>query len=285
MCELILSIYRDFGFEDVHIKFADRPERRVGSDEIWDRSEAALRAAVESTGLDFTVNPGEGAFYGPKLEFVLRDAIGRDWQCGTLQVDLNLPERLGAAYVGEDGRKHVPVMLHRALFGSLERFAGILIEHYAGNLPLWLAPVQAVVATVVSDADDHARECARRLEARAGLRARTDLRNETISYKVRQHSLSKAPAILVAGRKEAEDGTVTVRRLGTRRQETLTVEAAVDALLAESQAKAPPPANPPRRSRRLAPVQSKRGRRGGRRRGKGLVGAAGIEPATPTMSR
>jgi len=240
VCELILSIYRDFGFEDVHIKFADRPERRVGSDEIWDRSEAALRAAVESTGLDFTVNPGEGAFYGPKLEFVLRDAIGRDWQCGTLQVDLNLPQRLGAAYVGEDGRKHVPVMLHRALFGSLERFAGILIEHYAGNLPVWLAPVQAVVATVVSDADDHARECVRQLEA-AGLRARIDLRNETISYKVRQHSLSKAPAILVAGRKEAEEGTVTVRRLGTRRQETLTVEAAVAGLLAESRAKAPPP--------------------------------------------
>ena len=240
VCDLILSIYRDFGFEDVHVKFADRPERRVGSDEIWDRSEAALRAAVESTGLDYTVNPGEGAFYGPKLEFVLRDAIGRDWQCGTLQVDLNLPERLGAAYVGEDGRKHVPVMLHRALFGSLERFAGILLEHYAGSLPLWLAPVQAVVATVVSDADDHARECARRLEA-AGLRARTDLRNETISYKVRQHSLAKAPAILVAGRKEADDGTVTVRRLGVRRQETTPVEAAVAALAAEAAAKAPPP--------------------------------------------
>jgi len=240
VCELILSIYRDFGFEDVHIKFADRPERRVGSDEIWDRSEAALKAAVESTGLDFSVNPGEGAFYGPKLEFVLRDAIGRDWQCGTLQVDLNLPERLGAAYVGEDGRKHVPVMLHRALFGSLERFAGILIEHYAGNLPLWLAPVQAVVATVVSDADDHARECARRLEA-AGLRARSDLRNETISYKVRQHSLAKVPAILVAGRKEAEDGTVTVRRLGTKRQETLPVETAVARLSAEVEAKSPPP--------------------------------------------
>ena len=240
VCELILSIYRDFGFEDVHIKFADRPERRVGSDEIWDRSEAALRAAVESTGLDFSVNPGEGAFYGPKLEFVLRDAIGRDWQCGTLQVDLNLPERLGAAYVGEDGRKHVPVMLHRALFGSLERFAGILIEHYAGNLPLWLAPVQAVLATVVSDADDHARECARRLEA-AGLRARTDLRNETISYKVRQHSLAKVPAILVAGRKEAEDGTVTVRRLGTKRQESLPVETAIARLAAEVAAKSPPP--------------------------------------------
>ena len=240
VCELILSIYRDFGFEDVHIKFADRPEKRVGSDDIWDRSEAALRAAVESTGLDYTVNPGEGAFYGPKLEFVLRDAIGRDWQCGTLQVDLNLPERLGAAYVGEDGRKHVPVMLHRALFGSLERFAGILIEHYAGNLPLWLAPVQAIVATVVSDADEHARECALRLEA-AGLRVRTDLRNETISYKVRQHSLAKVPAILVAGRKEADDGTVTVRRLGTRRQESLPVEAAVAALAGEAAAKSPPP--------------------------------------------
>ena len=240
VCELILSIYRDFGFEDVHIKFADRPEKRVGSDDIWDRSEAALRAAVESTGLDYTVNPGEGAFYGPKLEFVLRDAIGRDWQCGTLQVDLNLPERLGAAYVGEDGRKHVPVMLHRALFGSLERFAGILIEHYAGNLPLWLAPVQAIVATVVSDADEHARECARRLEA-AGLRVRTDLRNETISYKVRQHSVAKVPAILVAGRKEADDGTVTVRRLGTRRQESLPVEAAVAALAGEAAAKSPPP--------------------------------------------
>ena len=240
VCELILSIYRDFGFEDVHIKFADRPEKRVGSDDIWDRSEAALRAAVESTGLDYTVNPGEGAFYGPKLEFVLRDAIGRDWQCGTLQVDLNLPARLGAAYVGEDGRKHVPVMLHRALFGSLERFAGILIEHYAGNLPLWLAPVQAIVATVVSDADEHARECARRLEA-AGLRVRTDLRNETISYKVRQHSVAKVPAILVAGRKEADDGTVAVRRLGTRRQESLPVEVAVAALAGEAAAKSPPP--------------------------------------------
>ena len=170
----------------------------------------------------------------------MRDAIGRDWQCGTLQVDLNLPARLGAAYVGEDGRKHVPVMLHRALFGSLERFAGILIEHYAGNLPLWLAPVQAIVATVVSDADEHARECARRLEA-AGLRVRTDLRNETISYKVRQHSVAKVPAILVAGRKEADDGTVAVRRLGTRRQESLPVEVAVAALAGEAAAKSPPP--------------------------------------------
>ena len=240
VCELILGIYRDFGFDDVRVKFADRPKRRVGSDEIWDRSETALRAAVEATGLDYTVNPGEGAFYGPKLEFVLRDAIGRDWQCGTLQVDLNLPERLGAAYVGEDGRKHVPVMLHRALFGSLERFAGILVEHYAGNLPLWLAPVQAMVATVVSDADEHARECARRLEA-AGLRVRVDLRNETISYKVRQHSVAKVPVLLIAGRKEAEDGTVTVRRLGTKRQETLGAEAAAAALAEEVAAKSPPP--------------------------------------------
>ena len=240
VCELILSIYRDFGFEDVHIKFADRPEKRVGSDDIWDRAEEALRAAVESTGLDFTVNPGEGAFYGPKLEFVLRDAIGRDWQCGTLQVDLNLPDRLGAAYVGEDGHKHVPVMLHRALFGSLERFAGILIEHYAGSLPLWLAPVQAIVATVVSDADEHARECVRRLEV-AGLRTRADLRNETISYKVRQHSVAKVPAILVAGRREADEGTVTVRRLGTRRQETVPLDAAVASLAAEVSAKAAPP--------------------------------------------
>ena len=240
VCELILSIYRDFGFEDVHIKFADRPEKRVGSDAIWDRAEAALRAAVESTGLEYTVNPGEGAFYGPKLEFVLRDAIGRDWQCGTLQVDLNLPVRLGAAYVGEDGHKHVPVMLHRALFGSLERFTGILIEHYAGHLPLWLAPLQVVVATVVSDADEHARECVRRLEA-AGIRAGADLRNETISYKVRQHSVAKVPVILVAGRKEADEGTVTVRRLGSRRQETLALDAATASFADEVAAKAPPP--------------------------------------------
>ncbi len=240
VCDLILGIYRDFGFEDVHVKFADRPPLRVGSDEIWDRSEAALRTAVDAAGLECAVNPGEGAFYGPKLEFVLRDAIGRDWQCGTLQVDLNLPERLGASYVGEDGGRHTPVMLHRALFGSLERFTGILIEHYAGALPLWLAPVQAVVATVVSDADGHARECARRLEE-AGLRARLDTRNETISYKVRQHSLAKTPAILIAGRQEAEDGTVTVRRLGVKRQETLPLEALAGALAREAAERAPPP--------------------------------------------
>ena len=158
VCQLILDIYKDFGFDEVRIKFSDRPEKRIGSDDIWDKSEAALKLAVEATGLKYSVNPGEGAFYGPKLEFVLRDAIGRDWQCGTLQVDLNLPERLGAFYVGADGEKHHPVMLHRALFGSLERFTGILIEHYAGNLPLWMAPVQAVVATITSDADAYASE-------------------------------------------------------------------------------------------------------------------------------
>lgn len=240
VCKLILSIYRDFGFEDVHIKFADRPERRVGSDEIWDRSEAALRGAVDAMGLAYTVNAGEGAFYGPKLEFVLRDAIGRDWQCGTLQVDLNLPERLGASYVGEDGHRHAPVMLHRALFGSLERFTGILIEHYAGNLPLWLAPVQAMVATVVTDAEAHARECVAALGA-AGLRARTDTRNETISYKVRQHSVAKVPVILVAGRQEAEDGTLTMRRLGVKRQQTLPVAEVIEALREEVATRAAPP--------------------------------------------
>ncbi|MBM3506087.1 MAG: threonine--tRNA ligase, partial [Alphaproteobacteria bacterium] len=179
VCQLILNIYRDFGFEDVRIKFSDRPAKRIGSDAIWTRSEAALKAAVDATGLSYTTNPGEGAFYGPKLEFVLRDAIGRDWQCGTLQVDLNLPERLGAFYIGPDGEKHSPVMLHRALFGSLERFTGILLEHYAGKLPLWLAPVQAVVATITSDGDPYASEVAGLLMAH-GLRVETDLRNEKI---------------------------------------------------------------------------------------------------------
>jgi threonyl-tRNA synthetase len=223
VCELILSIYRDFGFEDVHIKFADRPDNRVGSDEIWDKSEAALSAAIESSGLEYTLNPGEGAFYGPKLEFVLRDAIGRDWQCGTLQVDLNLPERLGAHYIGEDGDKHTPVMLHRALFGSLERFAGILIEHYAGRLPLWLAPVQAVVATITSDGDDYAMDVANRLRA-DGLRVEVDLRNEKINYKVREHSLQKVPVLIAVGKREVEERTVSIRRLGSKGQEVLGLE-------------------------------------------------------------
>lgn len=232
ICELILGIYKDFGFEDVRIKFADRPEVRVGSDDIWDKSEAALRAAIESTGLPFTHNPGEGAFYGPKLEFVLRDAIGRDWQCGTLQVDLNMPEKLGAQYVGEDGQKHTPVMLHRAMFGSLERFAGILIEHYAGNLPLWLAPQQVVVATITSAADDYAIEVAKACRA-VGLTVETDLRNEKIAYKVREHSVGKVPVILAVGEREIENRTVAMRRLGQKHQKVLSLEEATAALQSE----------------------------------------------------
>lgn len=229
--DLILDIYRDFGFEDVAIKFSDRPEQRIGDDAVWDKSEAALKQALEATGRPFGYNPGEGAFYGPKLEFVLRDAIGRDWQCGTLQVDFNLPERFDATFVGEDGAKHRPVMLHRALFGSLERFTGILIEHYAGAFPLWLAPTQVVVATITSDADDYALQVAARLRA-AGLRVETDLRNEKINYKVREHSLQKTPVIAVVGRREAEEGKVALRRFGGENQQVMTLEEAV-ALLGE----------------------------------------------------
>ena len=229
---LILEIYRDFGFDQVRVKFSDRPEKRVGSDAIWDKSEAALKVAVEAAGLEYELNPGEGAFYGPKLEFVLRDAIGRDWQCGTLQVDLNLPGRLGASYIGEDGQKHQPVMLHRALFGSLERFAGILIEHHAGRFPLWLAPVQVVVATITSDADDYAQQVAQALFAQ-GVRVATDLRNEKINYKVREHSLQKVPVLFVVGRKEAEDETVSIRRLGAKQQQVVNFQTAIAALLNE----------------------------------------------------
>jgi len=241
VCDLILGIYRDFGFEDVRIKFADRPEVRVGADEVWDQAEAALKTAIETTGLEYTYNPGEGAFYGPKLEFVLRDAIGRDWQCGTLQVDLNLPERLGASFVGEDGNKHTPVMLHRAMFGSLERFIGILIEHYAGALPLWLAPVQAVVTTITSDGDEYACEVAEALRA-AGLAAETDLRNEKIGYKVREHSVAKIPVIIAVGKREVEERTVAVRRLGSKRQQVLALDEAVEALAAENRERRAPPA-------------------------------------------
>ncbi len=233
VCELVLSIYRDFGFEDIQIKYADRPDKRVGDDSVWDKAEAALQQAAQATGLEYTLNPGEGAFYGPKLEFVLRDTIGRDWQCGTLQVDLNLPERLGAQYVGEDSHKHTPVMLHRALFGSLERFIGILLEHYAGALPLWLAPVQVVVATVVSDADAWANEL-RGLLLDAGLRVDSDLRNEKISYKVREHSLQKVPVMAVVGKREADDGTVTVRRFGSKEQVTLPADRFVQQLHLEA---------------------------------------------------
>jgi threonyl-tRNA synthetase len=231
--EQMLSIYRDFGFEDVRIKFSDRPAKRVGSDEVWDKAEAALKRAVEAAGLSYELNPGEGAFYGPKLEYVLRDAIGRDWQCGTIQVDFNLPGRLGAFYIAPDGEKTVPVMIHRAMFGSLERFTGILIEHYAGHLPLWLAPTQAVVATIVSDADVYAEEVLAALQA-AGLRAEADLRNEKINYKVREHSLAKVPVLLVVGKREAEEKTVSVRRLGSQAQQVMTLNEAIRMLAAEA---------------------------------------------------
>ncbi len=232
VCDLILSIYRDFGFDDVRIKFADRPEARVGDDEVWDQAEQALLKALEAGGLDYTHNPGEGAFYGPKLEFVLRDAIGRDWQCGTLQVDLNMPGRLDATYIGEDGNKHTPVMLHRAMLGSLERFMGILIEHHAGNLPLWLAPQQVKVLTITADADDYAAEIVAALQA-AGLRASADLRNEKISYKVREHSVAKIPVQFAVGGREVENRSVAVRRLGSKKQQVMTLDDAIAALVAE----------------------------------------------------
>jgi len=232
-CKLLMEIYRDLGFEDVRVKLATRPDNRIGSDEIWDKAEAALTQATETAGLAYSLNPGEGAFYGPKLEFVLRDSIGRDWQCGTLQVDFNTADRLGASYVAEDGAKHAPVMLHRAILGSMERFIGVLIEHYAGKFPLWLAPVQAVVATIVSDADSYAKEAAAELAA-AGIRVETDLRNEKINYKVREHSLAKVPYLLVAGRREAENRTLTLRHLGSEAQENLALSAAVHMLKGEA---------------------------------------------------
>ena len=229
---LVLDIYKDFGFEDIVVKFSDRPEKRVGSDEIWDQSEAALKIAVEATGLAYELNPGEGAFYGPKLEFVLRDAIGRDWQCGTVQVDLNLPGRLGATYVDSNGDKKEPVMIHRALFGSLERFCGILIEHFAGRLPFWLSPTQIVVASITDEASDYARKVKEQL-AEAGLRVELDLRNEKISYKVREHSVTKVPVILVVGKREAEDSTVAIRRLGGKEQEVVGLGEALESFRLE----------------------------------------------------
>ena len=231
--DLILSIYRDFGFPDVTIKFSDRPEQRIGDDAVWDKSEAALMQALEASGRPWTLNKGEGAFYGPKLEYVLRDAIGRDWQCGTVQVDLNLPGRLGAFYIDEHSNKVTPVMLHRAMFGSLERFTGILLEHYAGHLPLWLSPLQAVVATITDAADDYAREVIAAAQ-RAGLRVEGDLRNEKINYKVREHSLAKVPALLVVGRKEAAERSISIRRLGKEGQTVLPLEAALAALAEEA---------------------------------------------------
>jgi threonyl-tRNA synthetase len=237
VCNLILGIYRDFGFTDVRIKYADRPEVRVGDDEVWDQAEAALLKALETSGLEYTHNPGEGAFYGPKLEFVLRDAIGRDWQCGTLQVDLNLPDRLGATYIGEDGNKHTPVLLHRAMFGSLERFIAILLEHHAGRMPLWLAPTQVKVLTITSDADEFAEEVAQQFRDH-GFTAETDLRNEKISYKVREHSVQKVPVILAIGQREVEDRSVAMRRLGSRNQRVLTLDEAIVELTEEVETRA-----------------------------------------------
>src|SRR6516162_367428 len=233
ICQLLLSVYRDFGFDDVEIKFADRPPQRVGSDTVWDRAEHDLKAAVELAGLPYTYNPGEGAFYGPKLEFYLRDALGRQWQCGTLQLDFNMPGRLGAAYVGEDGGRHTPVMLHRAILGSMERFIAILIEHYAGRFPLWLAPVQLVIATITSEAAAYAEAVAGECVA-AGLRCALDTGNEKIGYKVREHSLAKVPVLLVVGRREAANRSVALRRLGDNEQEVLALGEAVARLKEEA---------------------------------------------------
>ena len=231
--DLLASIYRDFGFEEFVVKFSDRPDVRAGSDETWDKAEHALKEAALKAGADLIMNPGEGAFYGPKLEFVLRDAIGRDWQCGTLQVDFVLPERLDAEYVGEDGNKHRPVMLHRAILGSFERFIGILIENFAGRLPMWLSPVQVVVAPITNDVDGYAEEVVAVLRA-AGVRCEADLRNEKINYKIREHSHAKVPAILVVGGREAENRAVAMRRLGGKDQEIVALEEAVDRLSKEA---------------------------------------------------
>jgi threonyl-tRNA synthetase len=237
--DLILSTYRDFGFDEVVVKLSTRPDKRVGDDALWDRAEAimtqVLSEIAERSGgrIKTGINPGEGAFYGPKFEYVLRDAIGRDWQCGTTQIDFNLPERFGAFYIDADGEKKPPVMIHRAICGSMERFLGILIEHYAGHFPLWLAPVQAVVATITSDADDYAREVLA-IARRRGLRVDADLRNEKINYKVREHSLAKVPVLLVVGKKEAETRGVSIRRLGSDKQAVMALNAALDALTDEA---------------------------------------------------
>ena len=237
--DLILTTYKDFGFDKIVVKLSTRPEKRVGSDALWDRAESVMMNVLEqikeqSGGtIETSINPGEGAFYGPKFEYVLRDAIGRDWQCGTTQVDFNLPERFGAFYIAEDGSKTVPVMIHRAICGSMERFTGILIEHFAGHFPLWLAPTQVVVATITNDGDEYARDVAAQLQ-NAGLRVETDLRNEKITYKVREHSLAKVPALLVVGRKEAAEKTVSIRRLGSPDQQVVSLAEALATLSAEA---------------------------------------------------
>jgi len=231
--KLILDIYKAFGFENVILKYSDRPAKRVGDDKLWDKAEAALLEAVKASKLDYSINKGEGAFYGPKIEFVLRDTIGRDWQCGTLQVDLNLPGRLGATYIDKDGIKKNPVMLHRALFGSLERFIGILIEHYAGKLPLWLAPKQVVILPISQEFDDYAKKVSAELDKNK-IRNIIDLKNEKINYKIREHSLSKTPILMICGSKEQENQSITLRRLGQEKQDTLPLREAVNLLVKES---------------------------------------------------
>ena len=227
---LILEIYKDLGFKDVLLQFSDRPEKRVGDDKIWDKSEAALLTAIKKSKLKYEINKGDGAFYGPKIDFVLRDAIGRDWQCGTLQVDLNLPGRLGASFVDKDGSKKIPVMLHRALFGSLERFIGILIEHYAGKLPLWLSPTQAVVLPISEENNNYSKKLFEDL-FKEGIKCEVDLKNQKINYKIREHSLSKVPILLICGKKEEEKNTVTIRKLGSEKQETIKKEKLINDLI------------------------------------------------------
>lgn len=232
-CSLLKEVYKDFGFEEIKVKFSDRPEKRAGTDETWDKAENALKEAVEQAGLNYTLNPGEGAFYGPKLEFVLRDAIGRDWQCGTLQVDFVLPERLDANYIAQDGSKQRPVMLHRAILGSLERFIGILIENYSGRLPMWISPVQAVVMSITNDVDDYTHKVAKQLEE-AGIRTKLDLLSDKISYKIRKYVLEKIPVLIVAGKTEAENGTVSVRIGNNPDQQTMTVDELIGFIKNES---------------------------------------------------
>lgn len=232
-CLLLLNVYRELGFEEVTVKFADRPPVRAGDNALWDKAEAQLEAGARASGLSYTLNPGEGAFYGPKLEFHLRDSLGREWQCGTLQLDFVLPERLDASYIGEDGKKHRPVMLHRAILGTFERFLAIFIEHYAGKFPLWIAPIQAVIATITQEGDAYAEKISDQLKA-AGLRVELDLRNEKINFKIREHSLQKVPYILVVGKREAEEGNVALRTLGGEAQEILALDDVIDKLKRES---------------------------------------------------
>jgi threonyl-tRNA synthetase len=233
-CELLKDVYKAFGFTEIKVKFSDRPPTRAGEDKVWDIAEAALKEAVTEAKLDWTLNPGEGAFYGPKLEFILRDAIGRDWQCGTLQVDFVLPERLDAEYIAADGAKHRPVMLHRAILGSLERFIGILIEEYSGKFPLWLAPVQIVVTTITNDVDDYAKEVAAEFE-KAGLRVKADLSSNKINYKIREHSNAKIPIIIALGAREKSERTVSIRRIGSDKQEVVALADAIKAFHTEAE--------------------------------------------------